>query len=104
LKRFFRAQCLWEDNSREFKHEDLLILREGERAYTALEHAQLKRAWIQNDHSFERKLRELSVVQSPKSKFKTCLLEQSYPVFGSKHAGSWEQKRVSVPASIGGSI
>lgn len=104
LTKFFLAQRLWEVNSAEFTHEDLLLLREGERIYASAEHEQLRILWARMDSSFERNLKEMGINATTKGTFKACLLDQNYPVFSSKNSGSWEQNSASVHGSTVGSI
>ena len=89
LIHFFRAQRLWDANSSEFRHEDLLILRQGESLYVRPEHSRLRQAWVQGEELFERELQDFIEPRTTGGAFNTCLLDHSYPVFGYKNAGSW---------------
>jgi hypothetical protein len=105
LAEFFRAQQLWDKNSTAFRHQDLLILREGEKLYTTTDHADLQKAWALGNEAFRERLSQLRGGSCPrKAAFKTLLIEQSYPVFGNRNPGSWQQNRVSVLDSVAGSI
>lgn len=104
LTAFLRAQKLWDQNSKEFQHQDLIILREGETLYTAKEHDELKRASDEGQSSLEQKLHQIIGADKHGAMFSTCLLQQNYPVFTSKNRGSWLPKSDSVLASMPGSI
>lgn len=104
LARFFRAQELWDQNSSDFRPEDLTTLREGERLYTAPEHMKLKTAWESGTELFEKELNGIATTNQIQAVFRTFLLEQNYPVFGYKNGGSWEGNHDSVLGSAQGSI
>lgn len=104
LASFFQAQQLWDANSNDFRPEHLAILRDGERLYTAPEHAALKAAWIEGTAAFEQALNKFAVGSNSTATLKTHLLQQNYPVFGFKNSGSWQQKHDSVLDSAQDSI
>ena len=100
LGAFFLAEQLWDANSSDFRPEHLAILREGERIYTAPEHAVLKSAWGSGSQAFEETLKRVAGVRAAKTTLKTRLLEQSYPIFGFKNSGSWQGNHASVLDSV----
>lgn len=104
LARFFRAQELWDQNSSDFRPEDLSVLRGGERLYTAPEHIKLKTAWKSGTELFENELDLITTTNQVQAVFRTFLLEQNYPVFGYKNGGSWEGNHDSVLDSVRRSI
>ena len=104
LTRFFHAQQLWDANSGDFRPEHLKILREGESVYTSVEHQELRKEWLMGRQSFDKKLAELTRGTVSNTVFKTCLLDQSYPIFGFKNSGSWQGNHDSVLDSAVGSI
>ncbi len=101
---FFHAQRLWDRNSSDFQPEHLAVLREGERLYNTREHTELREAWDSGDDVFQKELRRIAGPNRVKAAFRTCLLQQNYPVFGYKNAGSWEGSHDSVLGSAPGSI
>lgn len=89
LIHFFRAQRLWDENSKEFTHEDLAVLREGERLYISPEHGKLREAWTQSQQVLKSEIGKIIGVKNAEASFNTYLLEHSYPVFGYRNAGGW---------------
>jgi hypothetical protein len=89
LIRFFAAEDRWDRNDSRFSQADLAILREGEKSYVSPEHELLRSAWHCGRSEFESELRSLGEVRQPKTVFKPCIVQQSYPLFGYKNAGNW---------------
>jgi hypothetical protein len=104
LARFFQAQQLWDENSSDFQPDHLKVLREGESVYTNVEHQELRMEWLAGRQSFDKKLTELTRGTDSAAVFKTCLLDQSYPIFGFKNSGNWQGNQDSVLDSAVGSI
>lgn len=101
---FFHAQRLWDHNSSDFQPEHLAVLREGERLYNTREHEELREAWDSGNDAFQKELHRIAAPNQVKTAFRTYVLQQNYPVFGYKNAGSWEGNHDSVLGSAPGSI
>ncbi len=89
LARFFAAEDRWNRNDSRFSQPDLAVLREGEKMYRIPEHESLRSAWQAGRSAFESQLRSLGELRQPKSLFNSCIVQQSYPLFGYKNVGNW---------------
>jgi hypothetical protein len=95
LLKFFKTQCLWDRNDPTFSPEHLMILREGEKVYVRREHEQLKAAWLSSAEEFDTTLMRICGKSRPQGRFTTFILDQTYPVFGTRYHGKPAENEVN---------
>lgn len=92
---FLEAQVRWDRNDPTFSHQDLSVLKEGEKVYTLPEHTQLREAWLKGRRQFDDHLARLGEKQLTQGTFTSLILQRTYPIFGNRYRGKPAEKAVN---------
>lgn len=90
LIQYFRLRNLWERRDPSFNQQDLTVVSAGEKIYDDVKYEFLYGDWFRDKVGFEKQLEQRGLLpKSANGRFSTHLIQENYPVFGYKNAGSW---------------
>jgi hypothetical protein len=90
LIQYFKVRRLWDRSERDYSSPNFAVLKEGKQLYDDIKYEFLYGDWYDGEAGFEKELERRGLLpKSANGRFASHLINESYPVFGYKNAGSW---------------